>query len=315
MDYWLDIRLKIRDFFKRHKKKIFIAIVIWGMVISVNYFLKNMKPADVKPQTTYTPHQPVMDTTGSVPANYREDINVLIGNFVNYCNKKDYEGAYGLLTNEYKGKYMKSIDEFKKYVDSRFKTEKIYNIQNYSNFKDIYVYQIRLLDDILASGTTEGYRYDEEKITVKKEDNELRLALDGYIRSEEIGVRAEDSYLKMNFLRKEIFYDKVKYVVEFTNKTTNYIVLQDNTEVSEVQIQLPNEKRDMVSTNNSNLVIMPSQKKERVLTFEKFAEESDATQILFNAIRVLPEFSGNKNKAKVEKEKAIKLYSLKINIQ
>lgn len=315
MDYWLDIRLKIRDFFKRHKKKIFIAIVIWGMVIGVNLFLKNVKPAEQKPQTTYTPHSPVMDTTGSVPSGYKEEINVLIGNFVNYCNDKNYEGAYELLTNEYKNKYMKSIDDFKKYVDSRYKTKKIYNIQNYSNIKNVYVYQVRILNDILASGTTEGYRYDEEKITVKIEDNVMRLALDGYIGSEEIGVRAEDAYFKMNFLRKEIFYDKVKYVVEFTNKTPNYIVLQDGTETSEVQIQLTNEKRDMIGTNSSNLVIMPRETKERVMTFEKFVEESDATQILFNAIRVLPEFSGNTNKAQTEKEKAIKLYSLKINME
>lgn len=316
MNYWLDIRLKIRDFFRRHKKKIAIVIIIWAIVIAVNYFLKNMEPAKVTPITTYDPHSPVMDETGSVPETYKEPINVLIDNYVNYCNNKEYESAYNLLSNEYKTKFLNNIEDFKKYVDVKFATKKLYNIQNYSNISGIYVYRVRFLEDILASGTTDGYSVNEEKIVIKLEDNILKLALDGYIKEEEIGIQAEDNYLKMKIISKDIFYDKVRYNVEFTNKTSNYIVLQDGTESSEIQLEITNEKRDMVGMSNSNLAILPNETIERTLTFEKFIEEDDSdVSIKLNAIRILKSFSGDINKAEQEKKDAIKLYSLTINLQ
>lgn len=316
MNYWLDIRLKIRDFFRKHKKKIAIIIIIWAVVIAVNYFLKNMEPQDVTPITTYEPHSPVMDEGDRVPESYKQPINALIDSYVNFCNNKEYESAYNLLSNEYKTKFLNNIDDFKEYVDVKFATKKLYNIQNYSNIDNSYVYRVRFLEDILASGTTNGYGYDEEKIVVKLEGDTLKLALDGYIREEEVGIQAEDNYLKMKIIKKDIFYDKVRYKIEFTNKTSNYIVFQDGTELSEIQLQLTNEKRDLVARSDSNIVILPNQTKERTLVFEKFIEEDDSDiAIKLNAIRVLPEFSGDINKAKQEKENAIKLYSLTINLQ
>lgn len=316
MNYWLDIRLKIRDFFRKHKKKIAIIIIIWAVVIAINYFLKNQKPAEVTPITTYEPHSPVMDEGDRVPESYKQPINVLIDSYVNYCNNKEYENAYNLLSNEYKTKFLNNIDDFKEYVNVKFATKKLYNIQNYSNIDNSYVYRVRFLEDILASGTTNGYGYYEEKIVVKLEGDTLKLALDGYIREEEVGIQAEDNYLKMKIIKKDVFYDKVRYKIEFTNKTSNYIVFQDGTELSEIQLQLTNEKRDLVTRSDSNIVILPNQTKEVTLVFEKFIEEDDSDiAIKLNAIRVLPQFSGDINKAKQEKENALKLYSLTINLQ
>lgn len=315
MNYWLDIRLKIRDFFRKHKKKIVIVIIIWVIVIAVNYLLKNMEFEELTPITTYEPHSPVMDEGDKVPERYKQPINVLIENYVNYCNNKEYENAYSLLSNEYKTKFLNNIEDFKEYVNIKFATKKLYNIQNYSNIDNVYVYKVRFLEDILASGTTDGYSCDEEKIVIKLEDNILKLALDGYIGEKEIRIQAEDNYFKMKIIKKDVFYDRVRYKIELTNKTSNYIVLQDGTELSEVQLQITNEKRDLVTRYDSNIVMLPNQTKEITLIFEKFIEEDDNDiAIKLNAIRILPEFSGDINKAKEEKEKAIKLYSLTINL-
>ena len=317
MNYWLDIRLKIRDFFRRHKKKIFIIIVIWGVIIAVNYYLKSLENNKVqKPITTYEPHTAVMDETGSVPERYKEPINVLIDSFVNYCNNKDYENAYNLLNSEYKSKYYSSLDEFKKYVDSKFKTKKIYNIQNYSNVNNAYVYNVRILDDILASGTTDGFKFDEEKYVLKIENGSLKLSLDGYIGEEQVGIQTEDEYFKIRINKKDIFYDKVRYNMEIINKTAYYIVLQDGTEDDEIQLQLQNEKRDLYALPNSNIVILPNATVQRNMSFEEFADENEKdVALLFNDIRVLPKFSGSKSKSASEKANAIKLYSLNINLQ
>ena len=116
MKFWLDFRLKVRKFFREHKRVIIIIVIIWGLIIAINYFLKG-KQEPVKPITTYDPHSPVMDETDKVPDEYKEPINNLIDNYVNYCNNKEYENAYNLLSNEFKSKYCNTLDGFKSYVD------------------------------------------------------------------------------------------------------------------------------------------------------------------------------------------------------
>ena len=43
--------------------------------------------------------------------------------------------------------YSNSVGQFKNYVDEIYNTKKIYNIQNYSNTDDAYIYNIRILDE------------------------------------------------------------------------------------------------------------------------------------------------------------------------
>lgn len=316
MNYWLDFRLKIRDFFRKHRKKILIILIVWAVVIAVNYYLKNSNKEDITPKTTLNIHSPVIDKGQVVPENYKEPINVLVDSFVNFCNNKEYEKAYALLTNEYKNKFLNNIEDFKIYVDKKFETKKIYNIQNYSNFNGVYVYRVRFLEDILASGTTNGYNYEEEKIVIKLEDNTLRMALGGYIGEEDVNISSEDDYFKVNVVKKEIFYEEVRYNVELENKTSNYIVLADQTEANEVELQVGNENRSLVATTSYNMVILPNETIKRKLTFKRYPEETvNDNALIFNAVRVLPEFSGNTFKAEDEKKNAIKLYSLTINLQ
>ena len=40
---YTDLRLKARRAFKKYKKIVFIVISIWGVIIFVNYLLKNNK--------------------------------------------------------------------------------------------------------------------------------------------------------------------------------------------------------------------------------------------------------------------------------
>lgn len=315
MEFWLNIRLKIRDFFRKHKKKIAIIIIIFGIVIAINRFLGS-HPEVVTPSTTYEPHSPVMDETAEVPKEYIQPINNLIDNYVTYCNNKEYENAYNLLSNEFKSKYCDRIEEFKTYVDGIFSKKQIYNIQNFSNVNGAYIYRLRLLEDILATGTTDGYEYKEEKIVIKEENGVLKLALNGYIGEEELGINAEDDYMKINISSKEITYTAETYTVEVTNKTGNYIVLLDNTEIDEIIMKVNGDSRGVNGLENGNLVVLPNSTKTIRLAFDKYYDDgADPTSIIFNAIRVLPKFSGDINKAEQEKKDAIKLYSLTINLQ
>lgn len=315
MNYWLDIRLKIRDFFRRHKKKIYIAICIWAVVFAVNYFMKNRKKIEL-PFTTYQPHSPVIDTTDAVPEKYKEPISKLIESYIEYCNNKEYENAYNLLGTAFKELYCKDLESFKKYVDNNFKTKKIYNIQNFSNVNNVYIYNVRFMDDILASGTTDGYEYAEQKFAIREENGELKISLNGYCGAEDLNIDVEDDFLKIKVTRKDIEYDKEVYTVEVKNKTNYFAVLADNTENNEVLLQLPNERRKIKNITNANLVVLPHDTKTMKLMFTKYIyDNEEASSIIFDTIRILPEFTGETENAAKEKEKAIKLYSLTVNLK
>lgn len=308
MGFWLNLRLKVRNFFKKHKKKIAIIIIAVGIVIAIDRFLASL-PEEVTPSTTYEPHTPVMTETAEVPEEYKEPINNLINNYVEYCNNKEYENAYNLLSEEFKTNYCDTIEKFKEYVDELFDKKKIYNIQNFSNVDGAYVYRIRLLEDILATGTTNGYEYKEEKIVIKEENGVLKLALNGYVGDKQLGIIAEDEYMKINIVKKNVKYDTEVYTVEFTNKTSNYITIADNTESDEVLLKLTNTTRKAKNLQSGNIKILPNSTYTRELTFSKYYDSSEeAKALIFNAIRVLPKFSSDLNSA-------VKLYSLTVNLK
>ena len=314
MGFWLNLRLKVRDFFKKHKKKITIIIIIVGIVIAIDRFLGGRQVVEM-PSTTYEPHSPVMDETAEVPEAYKQPINNLIDNYVNYCNNKEYENAYNLLSSDFKSNYCDNIEEFKKYVDQLYKEKQIYNIQNFSNVNGAYVYRLRLLNDILATGTTDGYEYKEEKVVIKEENGVLKLALNGYVGEENLGIVAEDEYMRIDIVKKQVAYTSETYTVEITNKTGNFIVLLDNTETDEIIMKVNGDSRGVNGLENGNLVVLPNSKKTLTLPFDQYYDDGvNPSALIFNAIRILPEFSGDINKAKQEKEKAVKLYSLTINL-
>ena len=55
---FLKLRLQVRNFFKKHKNKIFIVIVIWVAILIINYLLGQKKEPQVL-NTTYTPHNEI----------------------------------------------------------------------------------------------------------------------------------------------------------------------------------------------------------------------------------------------------------------
>ncbi|MBO5005337.1 MAG: hypothetical protein J6D03_08940, partial [Clostridia bacterium] len=272
MGFWLNLRLKVRDFFKKHKKKITIIVIIVGIVIAIDRFLGS-RPVVELPSTTYEPHSPVMDETAKVPEQYKAPINNLIDNYVNYCNNKEYENAYNLLSSDFKANYCDNIEEFKTYVDQLYKEKQIYNIQNFSNVNGAYVYRLRLLNDILATGTTDGYEYKEEKVVIKEENGVLKLALNGYVGEENLGIVAEDEYMRIDIVKKEVKYTSETYTVEITNKTGNFIVLLDNTEMDEIVMKVNGDSRGVNGLENGNLVVLPNSKKTLTLPFDQYYDD------------------------------------------
>ncbi len=313
---FLKLRLKVRNFFKKYKNKIFIVLVIWIIILAINYLLGHQKQKVVL-NTTYAPHNVVLLSDSEVPENLQNPIEDLIDDYVNKCNKKDYKAAYELLTEECKTHaFNNSLEKFTKYIDSIFAQEKRYSIQNYSNLSEQYIYNLKLLNDIITTGlTNESYAYYEEKIAIKKENGQLKLSVNDYMGSKELKNVAEDDYLKIRIESKEQYYDHEIYTVKATNKSDKTAIIFDGLAGEEIYLVSETDRRALLNADTS-LVLIPGETKTAKLTFSKYYDETiPADQIIFNKIRLLTDYTGNEPTEEDQLNKAERVYSINVQVK
>lgn len=312
---FLKWRLKIRNFFKKYRKVILIVIVVWAVIIAINYYLKNKKEPEVL-NTTYTPHEVLLKSDTDVPEKLQTPIEDLIDDYVNKCNSKDYSGAFNLLTEECKTYvFNDSLDNYKEYVDEVFDNEKRYSIQDYSNYGEYYIYNIKIIDNIIKTGlTNQTYAYYEEKIAIKQDGNTLKMSVDDYMDHEDLKKIAEDDYLKIRIESRENYYNSQLYTIRITNKTEKEVVLYDGIASNELAIESENDSRD-ASTVSATMALEPGETKTFKVRFAKYYDEkTKATNITFNKVRIMNEYTGKEQTEEEELNKAEKSYSISIPI-
>ena len=314
---FLKWRLKIRNFFKKYKRVIFIVLIVWLVIIAINFFLGRRSETPML-NTTYNPHEVVLTSDTEVPEKLQTPIEDTIDDYINKCNNKDYSGAFELLTTDCKiHVFGDSLDNFTTYASSVFPNKKRYSIQNYSNFGQAYIYNVKLIDDIIATGlTNQCYAYYEEKFAVKEEDGKIKLNVNDYMGFNDLKKVAEDDYLKIRVENKEEFYSFEIYSVKITNKTDKKIVLYDGIVGNELSLISGQDERNPINVKDT-ITLEPGETRTFEITFNKYYDESTkASEIAFNKIRIMTEqYTGTEETEEEELSKAERTYSITIPIQ
>lgn len=310
---FIDTRLKIRRFFKKYKKVIIFLIILWAIIFLVNYALKNM-PKDEKPKTTYEPNISVM-TDDEVPEKWQETIESTIDKFIQRCNNKEYETAYNMISEDCRKELYPTLNSFQKYVDAKFVTKRSYSIQNFSNVGKQYIYDVNLMEDLMATGLTgQNFYYDEEKFVFTENDKTLKLSIDGFVRKTDLNMFAEDENLKINIYSKNVFYDHETYKVTITNRSSHPIVIADGSTKNEVTLYTGEDNRNEKAVGSYGIVLKPNETKSYTFLFNKYCDDGRAPEyMMFNDIRVLRSYSGNESTKQEELDNAIRRYTLRIN--
>lgn len=311
--FWADFRLKIGRFFRKNLRIIIFILIIWLLIVVINNLLKGYVPEKTL-NVTYNPHESVLNSEEKVPNRLVEPINNLVDEYFNYCQNKEYEKAYNMLLDGCKQKYFRTILEFKDYVDMIFNGEKIYYIQNYSNYKNNYIYQIRIFENIMRTGLTgvNDISFYEEKISICEVNGELKLGIRQYISTETMDNIYEDDYLKIWVEKKDTLYEQESYQIRIRNKSNFIAVLADNSEEMEAMLVVGSAKRESLNSNIS-IVMQPGETILVNLDFTKFYDETYLSNgIIFNAVRILKTYSGLSFSRQYELENAERLYSIQI---
>lgn len=314
-----DFRLKIRHWFRKYGKIVFIVVIAVAIIFTINRYLM-LTDTITTPQTSYTPEISVINPNNETPSIIQSTAEEKIEEYVGYCNEGKYQKAFNMLSKDcQKYGFNDSIDDFVDYVLVKMFTRKKYSFQNYSNYKGYYIYEVKYIDNILATGlTNQTYNYSTEKIIFKKNGSDFDMSVGNFVNYEEIKNVLENDYIKIDVIDKLTRYSIETYKVKFTNRTDSTVVISDNLVKNEVKLVLPQEYRNVENTNDI-VILSPGETRTVSFTFTKFFDDGDVSQgLLFSAVRVIENYkgaNGTEEEQKSEIDNAIAKFSVEIPLR
>ena len=216
-------------FYNQNRKAIWITVIAIIFIIIAIHVLNDLtiknneqKRNASKNIVTEKDYKENPDISVTIPdTKVKEEKELIVDQFIRYCNAKEFENAYNLISKDCKNELYPNVNLFiQNYINNVFNTTKLYS-------KEIYVgniYKVKLYEDILSTGNVSNSTV-EDYYTIVKEDNNTKLNIGGYIGNVAINKDYSDSNLNINILSKKIFKEYEEYKIEVENKTNNQIMI------------------------------------------------------------------------------------------
>ena len=228
------IRVKISNFIKRNKNKIsdlgkkliIVAIVVFIATIILSFTKNTSKDEDNNTvKEAYTPRETVIEGKDISEEQYESDTNVL-NQFLEYCNNKQIEEAYNLISEDCKENIYKTIDVFKQsYYNPIFAEKRAYNLQSWVSTDSYTVYRIRYTTDMLSTGKYQENNVYQDYITLIKNAESPKVSIGNFVLAEECDKKTEVNEISARIIKKVIYTEDEEYEIEVRNKTNKTIML------------------------------------------------------------------------------------------
>lgn len=284
---------KLKRYFNKNTKKIFIFIAIIILVIAViqvlNQIVKNKEKQEINNISENYINKTERDTViteGKVEKEKNDKFVELINSFINYCNDKKFEDAYELLSSDCKQQLYPTVESFKKsYCNMIFSVKRQANIQSWITKNGIYTYKVTLIGDLLSnmdSSQTEDY------YSIINENNKLKLNINNFIGKKVLNKDAESDKIKIKANFVYIYMDYEIYDFEIINDTNNDIQL-DTKKKTDTMYIMDNNNNWYSSQNyqltSNDLTIKAKNKKQINISYGKgYNSKSDTKEIVFSNI-------------------------------
>ena len=233
------------NYFKDNRKKVIIviaciAVIIYGVVMYLNYLKNdNNEPSDNSSSSNNTTAIIQNDTKNNVEnnasLNITNDINsntvnqnsIKVNNaieaiqkFVNFCNSRDLDSAFNMLTDDCKEQlYNNSKDEFaNKYVNSLFDKKRSNQINKWANSDGkLELYKVIFYENPINTGKIDASNSKNDYITAVYSDGTYKLNINGFIKREEINSSKKNNFMQVKVLNRLVFVDYEIYNVNIKN--------------------------------------------------------------------------------------------------
>ncbi len=220
--------LRIRRLYNQNRRKVWIfiaAFILFILVLKLLNSLSGKNSSSTNSTTTVNNNYSVISGS-SIDPEKAEKINETIDNFFKYCNNKEYENAYDLLSSDCKEELYPSLEDFSyKYVDKMFRVEKMYKTQAWISSDEIgETYRIEIFEDMMSSGNA-NTGSTTEYFTAVEENDELKLNINDYIGKVEINEITTQDDIEITVISKQVYESYERYKIKVKNKTKNDILL------------------------------------------------------------------------------------------
>lgn len=268
-------------YWNQNRKKIIIILAIVAFIIILimitNEYLKNANynesTADGKIMDVKKPNKSAI-TGETIPKEVVEKNSNLIENFINYCNNKEIEKAYNLLTDDCKSEFNNDIYEFRdNYFNNIFGTSKAYRLELWGNEAGYYTYKITYYEDnLLATGGQSLNNNIEDYITITRQNGEDKLNIGCFIKKQEINKAKSLNNIDITVNNRRVYKSYEKYIVTIKNNGTTNITISDGKNNSDICI-IDNNNTKYVSyiseILDSKLTIEPGRQTQLEIKFNK----------------------------------------------
>ena len=268
--YWNQNRLKI----------IITGIIIVFIIIliqTINAILKNTRLEENENKETIVdtsrPSESVI--TGEKLPEKTTDANVeTIKQFVDFCNEKDYQSAYNLLTEDCKNELYNTLDIFiENYCNKVFNIEKTYNLELWQYSTNTYTYRITYIENnMLATGEINSNNNIEDYITIVENTDGNKLNINGFIEKRNINKMQEQNGIKITINDRFMYREYEKYNITIKNNTDKTILISEKINSNDICLIDSNEIEYDSMLNevpSVNLELQPGTEKKIDIRFYK----------------------------------------------
>lgn len=227
----------IIHFYYQNKKKIWRIILIVAGIIGLirlfdymarnkvpstnNYIADNTINLNENSNTIVQSNKSLVDGE-QISSDTLIEAKETIESFINYCNDKEIEQAYNVLTQECKDQLYPTLEAFtENYWSKLFKQKKICIIENWTGD----TYKVTITEDMLTTGKSINGSAYIEYMTIKKTGDVSQLNINNYIGKTEINKTAKERDIEINIASKDTYMDYEIYNIQISNNSDKNIML------------------------------------------------------------------------------------------
>lgn len=166
-----------------------------------------------------------MVTGNSVSKTYSGEFNEFINRFFNSCIQHKPEEAYEMVADDTKQELYPTEALFEKnYYENKFTGNKQFSFQSWSSANGLYVYQVKIFDNMLETGKTSDNAI-EEYVTITTEGGTYKMNLNSYLGKTLINKKTEDEKMSVQVTKVDRYLDYEIYTLDIKNKENKNILL------------------------------------------------------------------------------------------
>ena len=293
---------KLVRIYNQNRGKIFVLIIVI-IFIFVIISLFNLRAKDENKDQSekveaevsnteknkYYNESKSMVTGGNVSDSVKNKFGDLVDTFLDYCKNHEPEKAYGLLSDDCKEILYPTEWLFEQqYYNSKFSDSKRYSFQSWTA-SDTYIYQVKIFDDMLATGKGSSQKYIQDYFSVVKQgDEDYRLNINGFVGKVNMNETISKDNVTITVKDRSAYMDYSVYTVNLKNDGSNTLLLDSRESANTTYIEDANNIKFgalLYENNSDDFYVKPGEQKDIKIKFsDSYREKISINKMVFSDI-------------------------------